>query len=207
MTRLTQATARRWMVLALCGQLALAMGVLAITGVGDDGLRIALRATARLMFALFWLAYAGPALAALFGPAFEPVRRNARNLGLAFAAALFVHLCLVAGLVTIGDPPDTRTFVIFGIGAAAVYAMAVFSIDRLRRMLGERGWALLCVVGMNYVLLAFALDFARDPLSGLNHALFYWPFLALTLLAPVLRFSVWLASRSSSARLRATPQR
>src|SRR6516162_2450516 len=39
---------------------------------------VALQATARLSFVLFWPAYAAAALAALFGPRFQPLRRRVR---------------------------------------------------------------------------------------------------------------------------------
>src|SRR5271155_1311125 len=81
-----------WMAGAFCAALALAV---AVVGIGGHGFRVALDATARLNLLIFWPAYAGGALAALFGNAFAPLRDNARNFGLAFAAALTVHLGLV----------------------------------------------------------------------------------------------------------------
>ena len=47
--------------------LALAVIVLVIFGVGERGTSIALRATARWSFLLFWFAYAAGAIARLFG--------------------------------------------------------------------------------------------------------------------------------------------
>ena len=192
--------AARWAMLALCAQLALAAGVLTFTGFHDDGLRIALQATARLMFLFFWLAYAGPAV--------EVLRRRARAFGLAFAAALAVHLGLVGALVAIGDPPDARTFVIFGSAAALIYLAALFSLPRLQAALGARGWRFLRVATMSGALAAFAIDFARVRFgSGLGNAIFYWPFIVLVLAAPVMRPLAWLfASRSSTAHLRASPE-
>ncbi len=168
--------------------LGLALTVLAIVGFGDDGIHGALLATARLAFLLFWLAYAGGALASLFGSTFEPLRQHAREFGLAFAAALAVHLGLVASLYVIGDPPPVRTLFVFGIAALCVYGLALGSIGRLRQALGARAWSFLRFAGMNYVAAAFILDFLRDPFeAGLLHALMYWPFAALALVGPALR--------------------
>jgi hypothetical protein len=143
----------------------------------------------------FWMAYAGSALASLFGSAFVPLRRHARDLGLAFAAALAVHLGLVAWLCAIGDVPPVRTFVVFGAAAFCVYVLALFSIGRLQQLLGAPAWALLRFAGMNYIALAFAADFFRNPLAGdLQHMLFYWPFMALAVLGPGLRGAAIVSS-------------
>jgi hypothetical protein len=181
-----------WATFAVCAQLALAAGVLGLAGFNDHGLHIALRATARLMFLFFWLAYAGPA--------FEVLRRRARNFGLAFAAALAVHLGLVGALVAIGHPPDARTFVIFGSAAALIYLAALFSLPRLQAALGARGWKILRVAAMNGALAAFVLDFAHFR-SGLGNAILYWPFIVLVVAAPVMRPLAWMfASRASPQR-------
>lgn len=183
--------AARWAMLALCTQLALAAGVLTFAGLDDNGLRIALQATARLMFLFFWLAYAGPTV--------EVLRRRARDFGLAFAAALAVHLGLVGALVAVGDPPDTRTFIIFGSAAALIYLAALFSLPRLQAALGARRWKFLRAAAMSGALAAFAIDFARVRFgSGLGNAIFYWPFIVLVLAAPVMRLLAWrFASRTS----------
>lgn len=189
-----------WMGIPVAAALGLAAGVLAIVGADDQGIHLALLATARLQFLLFWPAYVGGALAGLFGSAFAPLRRHAREFGLAFAAALAVHLGLVAWLCAIGDVPPARTFVLFGAAALCVYLLALFSVGRLLQLLGARAWLLLRFCAMNYVALAFAADFLRNPLAGdIAHALFYWPFMALAVLGPVLRgaaiVGAWRASR------------
>jgi hypothetical protein len=181
-----------WLVVPFCTAFGLATAVLAIVGVGDDGIHAALLATARLQFLLFWPAYAGAALAALFGPAFQPLRRRARELGLGFAAALAVHLGLVAWLCSIGDVPPVRTFIVFGAAAVCVYGLAVFSIDRLQQILSAPAWAVMRFIAMNYVALAFADDFLREPLAGgVGHALLYWPFAALAIAGPALRVAAF----------------
>lgn len=181
-----------WTGSSFCTALGLAAASLAVAGIGEQGLHLALLVTARFAFLLFWPAYAGGALVALLGPAFQPVRRHGRELGLAFAAALLVHLGLVAWLCAVGAVPSVKTFVVFGIAAACVYLLTLASIGDLRLRLGAKGWWVLRVVGMNYVAFAFAKDFLRDPFApGIGHAVVYWPFAALAVAGPGLRLAVW----------------
>jgi hypothetical protein len=187
------------MAAAFCVALALAVGVGAVFGARSHGFRIALDATARFNFLLFWPAYAGGALAALFGNVFSPLRDNARNFGLAFAAALPVHLGLVVCLCAAGDPPDTRTFVVFGAAAIFTYLLALLSIARVRQTLPDRFWPPIRSLAMNYIAYAFLKDFARHGVGGLLYGtgdllgiLEYAPFAALAIVGPMARFAAWI---------------
>ena len=77
-----------WMGCALFVALALVL-VIRVAAAPGDRLSLALRATARWSFLWFWLAYAGGALAALFGSAFQPLAHRSRDFGLAFASDEF----------------------------------------------------------------------------------------------------------------------
>ena len=154
-----------WMAMAFCASLGLAVSILAFFGDEDRGIRIALHATARLAFLFFWPAYVGGALTSLFGDLFLPMRRHARELGLAFAAALLVHLGLVVRLCAIGSPPSPETFGIFGLAAGFVYLLAILSVDRLRQALPGESWPILRTVAMTYIAFGFILDFKRLPFS------------------------------------------
>jgi hypothetical protein len=192
-----------WVGLSFGAALALAAAVLVATDATDDGIHLALLSTARFMFLLFWLAYAGSALASLFGSHFEPVRRRARAFGLAFAAALAVHLGLVAWLCLSGDIPPVKTFLVFGAAALCVCLLTACSLERMRNLLGAKGWALLRFLGMNYVACAFAADFLRNPLAGdIGHALFYWAFMALAIIGPGLRVAAAIKAFHAGARRR-----
>ena len=129
-----------WMGSAFGAALAVAAGVLVVAGTGEKGIDAALRATARLSFLLFWVAYAGSAMASLFGSRFQTLKLRAREFGLAFASAQLVHIGLVVWLCLIGAAPDVSTFVFFGIALAWVYLLALFSIGRMRRALGPGSW-------------------------------------------------------------------
>ena len=94
-----------WMGSAFGAALIVATIVIMVFGAGERGTATALRVSARFSFLLFWIAYAGSPLTALFGATFQPLKKRAREFGLAFAAALLVHIGLVGWLCWIGAPP------------------------------------------------------------------------------------------------------
>jgi hypothetical protein len=176
-----------WIGSAFFAALGLASLTLVALGPGERGTDVALQLTARLSFLLFWPAYAGSAMTALFGPAFEPMKRRAREFGLGFASAHLVHLALVAWLTHIGAAPPFASFVFFGIAAVWTYLLALFSIARLHQMLGSRCWWLLRVVGLNYIAYAFAVDFLRvSQFSSIKSLVGYLPFAVLSVVGPIL---------------------
>ena len=130
--------AAAWMASAFCAAFGLAAVVLAAFGTEERGTNVALQVTARFSFLLFWPAYAAGAMTALFGPAFEPFKRRAREFGLAFASAHLVHLALVAWLTYIGHVPPRGVFVFFGVAAAWTYLLALFSIRRIQQALDRK---------------------------------------------------------------------
>jgi hypothetical protein len=193
-----------WMGAAFCAALGLAAVVLVALGPGVHGTTVALQVTARFSFLLFWPAYAAGAMTTLFGPAFDPLKRRGRQCGLAFASAHLVHLGLVAWLTYIGAAPALGVFLFFGLAALWTYLFALFSIPRLQKALGPKGWWLLRVVGLNYIALAFAKDFLGYPRFGsFAYLAGYLPFAALSVVGPLLRLAAfvhraaWLQNVSS----------
>jgi hypothetical protein len=175
-----------WMGSAFCAALGLAALVLAALGTGERGTHVALRVTARFSFLLFWPAYTAGAMTALFGPAFEPFKRRAREFGLAFASAHLVHLALVAWLTQIGHAPPRGVFVFFGVAVLWTYLLALFSIPRLHQELGSKGWWFLRLVGLNYIAYAFATDFLGYPQFGnVKYLVEYLPFAVLSVVGPL----------------------
>jgi hypothetical protein len=191
------------MVAAFCAALGLAVGVVAAFGADSQGFRVALQATARLNLLLFWPAYVGGALAALFGNVFARLRDNSRYFGLAFAAALSVHLGLVVCLCVTGKVPDAKTFIVFGTAAVFVYLLALLSIPRVRWALPDRFWPSIRALAMNYIAFAFMSDFARHGIGSFQDILLYGtgdyrdiimyvPFAALAIAGPILRLTAWI---------------
>jgi hypothetical protein len=192
---------------AFAAALVVGIASLSVYGINERGLIGALSATARLHFLLFWVAYSGSALAALFGSTFQPLKRHARGFGLAFASALLVHLWFVCFLCAIGDAPSQSTFVFFGTAAAFAYLLAVFSIPRLHRLLSSRAWWFLSNIGLNYIAYAYLVDFAKGPLDGVwRHIISYSPFLALAIVGPILR-ALAFAKRIEQSRQRSAAPR
>lgn len=194
---------------ALGANLVLAGLILAARGTGVHGTLLALAATARVAFLWFFCAYAGGALAVLFGPVFLPLKLLGRELGLAFAAALLVHLALVGWLCWIGAPPPIGVFVLFGSAATVTFILALLSFANLHTLIGSKWRWLLRTIGMNVILYAFLKDFLQHPfLGGVLHLVEYLPFAAMTVAAFLLRLAAWAlrAPETTSARSRRTQE-
>jgi hypothetical protein len=179
-----------WMAAAFGAALLLAVMVLAALGAGPHGTAAALRATARLSYMLFWPAYAGGALARLFGSRFLPLAQRARSFGLAFAAAHLVHIGLVVWLYRISArPPLSETmFWFFAIAAAWTYLLALLSVARLSEAVGQSRCRILRTIAIEYIAFAFLVDFVITPLRfGVRQPLEYLPFAILAVAGPVLR--------------------
>lgn len=176
--------------------LALTSMVLLARGPGDDGSHTALRLTARWAYCFFWPAYTGGALAALFGSPFQALSRRGRELGLAFAAAMLPHAGIIAWLYYISPRPPlpTHSAVFFGVALLLAYLLALFSIPRLFALLPRPVWLALRTIGMEYIALAFLLDFLQNPFGhGIVQLLAYLPFIALAGAALLLRVSGYVA--------------
>jgi hypothetical protein len=154
-----------WMVVCFLIAFALAAIVVAIFGAGIHGTGLVLRWTGRWSFLLFWLAYAGTAMAALFGRRFAGLARRGRELGLGFASAQLVHVGFVLWLYYIAPEPVGR-MVVFWAGVFCTYALALFSLPQLRAGLGPRVWQISRTIGLEYIALVFAFDFIFLPLHG-----------------------------------------
>ena len=188
-----------WVAAAFCASFGLAASLVAVFGI-PKGVYLALAATARLAFLMFWPAYAGGALASLFGRVFSPLREHARHLGLAFAGALFVHLGLVVCLCAIGHAPGKMTFVIFGVAAGFTYLVALLSVRRVRQALPQKLWPPIRFVAMNYIAFAFLDDFIIFPLGDWRAVVRYLPFAALAVAGPALRLAAWVQNQRHTAQ-------
>jgi hypothetical protein len=171
---------------------SLGVGLASLALSSNRDITIALAMSARVAFLFFWPAYVGGALTSLFGSVFAPLKEHSRDFGLAFAAAISVHLSFVACLCLAGHAPSTKTFIIFGTAAAFTYLLALLSIGRVRQALPHSFWKPIRIVAMNYIALAFLLDFKRLHLNGLREGLTYLPFATLAIVGPALRFGAWV---------------
>ena len=190
----------KWMGAAFGTALAITAVTLALHGTDNKSTRLALELTARFSFVLFWLAYAGGALAALFH--IDALAGRGREFGLAFAAAHLVHIGLVIWLgILMGKVPLSGGLLIFFlVGLGFTYLLALLSFGGARA-LGPL-WRPLRFVGMNYILIAFARDFVLPVLYpkptqyNVAHFLAYAPFAAASVIAPLLVLTVSLRQRA-----------
>ena len=190
----------KWMAAAFAAALAITAVTLLLHGTDNKATRLALELTARFSFVLFWLAYAGGALAALFR--IDALAGRGREFGLAFAAAHLVHIGLVIWLgVLMGKVPLSGGLLIFFlVGLFFTYLLALLSFGGARA-LGPL-WRPLRFVGMNYILIAFARDFVLPVLYpkptqyNVAHFLAYASFAAASILAPLLVLAVFMRRRA-----------
>jgi hypothetical protein len=174
--------------------LAVSAIVLGVDGTDNAGVRLALELTARWSFLLFFLAYAGNALAALFG--WTALRGHGREFGLSFASAHLVHVGLVIWLgYILGRVPLSGGLLLFFLaGLFFTYLLAALSFGGIRAL--GRFWPPLRFIGMNYILIAFARDFILPVLRpkptqyNAAHFIAYAPFAVLSSAAPLLALVV-----------------
>lgn len=182
-----------WIGSAFGAALTVATVILYFRGATDKGIILALGVTARIGFLFFWPAYSAGALVALFGRAFQPLKKVSRELGLAFVAVLTVHLSLVGLLCAVGTAPARGVFVFFGGAAIFAYLLAIFSFAPFHQALGRQGWRLLNFLAMNYLAYAFFGDFMNQlPSRNLKLTLFYLPFTLMAVAGPSLRMTAFL---------------
>jgi hypothetical protein len=205
-------TTAQWMVASFTMALVIVIAFRLGAGPGER-VSGALRATARWSFSLFWLATSGRALAALFGGRFQTLAAHAVDLGLSYASAHLVHLGLVVwvyyyALVHGTQEPSRNTLVFFGIGVFWTYLIALLSFKPFAAKLSARTCRILRAVGIEYIALAFFVDFFKSPFQGgFAHVASYAPFVVLSVARPLLRLAaagkraIELRRLSVSARL------
>jgi hypothetical protein len=194
MRLLRTARADRWMLAAGLPSALLAAGALAACGTAAPGTILGLKMTARWAYCFFWPAYTGGALLWFWGPRFGPFAARARELGLAFVAAMVPHTALVVWILYI-----LPKLVFFAIALALAYVLALLSVRRVAARFDAPVVRQIRTLAVEYIALAFLRDFLRFSFhGGVLEALAYLPFTALALGAAILRLSYWLSRRSKA---------
>ena len=196
-----------WMAVGFFVALVLAAVVLAKYGVRERGAAVGLQLTARWSFLLFWFAYAGSAMARLFGARFDALARRGRDFGLAYASAQVVHVSLVLWIFYLA-PDKNGGMVFFWVGILCTYLLALFSIPGFREALGPQLWRAYRAAALEYIALAFAADFILGPLQA-TQAIKYWalrylPFVLLLIGGVGLRLAARLRGDSRRSRIDAS---
>jgi hypothetical protein len=186
-----------WMAAAFVVGLTIVIAFRLTAGPGER-VAGALRATARWSFILFWLATVGRALHTLFGPKFRPLAERARDLGLCYAAAHLAHLGVVAWVFyyaltnSLQIPPP----IFFGIAVFWTYLLAALSVKGISARINQPVRRVLRLVGVEYITVAFLVDFYKDPFGGgAAHVATYTPFVVLAAAGPVLRLAAAVKGR------------
>ncbi|MFT3856193.1 MAG: hypothetical protein QM742_01325 [Aquabacterium sp.] len=134
---------------------------------GLDGIRMAIRATARSSLAFFLLAYGAAAAFTLWpGSATRWIRALRRQWGWLLVVSHTLHAaCIHAYWQT--DPVmfkalvPVSTFITGGLAYAFIWAMGATSFDRTAAWIGPRAWKLLHTWGSHYLWLSFLLGNAK----------------------------------------------
>lgn len=168
---------------------AMTLGLVTSHGWDVEGVRLAIRATARTSLVLFAIAFTASALAELMpSEVTRWQRRNRRYLGVSFAVSHFIHLVAILALATLDSAlfwklTNVTTIVLAGTAYLFIAAMTATSFDRTAAWLGPRRWRLLHLIGGWYVWISFAVAVGkRVPFDR-----FYWPMAALVLAAAAVR--------------------
>jgi sulfoxide reductase heme-binding subunit YedZ len=191
---------RNWQV--LLGTIGLLAGLsaawLASVELSDANIRVATRATVRIAFILYLVVFVARPLQQLLRSDWTAtLLRNRRLVGVAFAAAMTVHLGLI--FYRFGSHPDLDVpppnFV--GYGAYAVfYLMLITSFDRPKRLIGPRAWKFLHRTGLVWAAIVFVAPQSLDDLKDPGHLAYLAPFL----LALSIRITAWRRSRRPGTR-------
>ena len=150
-----------------------------------EGVRMAIRFTARTSLLFFCLAFSAAALARLWPNAFTRwQRRNRRQLGVTFAASHALHAAAIFAFAKM-DPAgfaaatSLASYIFGGIGYAFILAMTATSFDATAAALGPRAWRALHLVGGYYLLLQFTISFGKRIPDMPLYSLFLIPLVAV----------------------------
>lgn len=156
---------------------------------GSEGIRMAIRLTARTSLVLFLLAFTASALFRLCpNPWTRWQLHNRRQLGLGFAVSHLLHAIAITAL-SVTDPVlfsalgGSSMLLAGGSAYLVIAAMAATSFDRTAALIGPLAWRRLHLFGAWYIWLSFMVTFGKR--AQLDMA--YWPFIGVLLGACALR--------------------
>jgi hypothetical protein len=168
-----------WRLVAVISAMLVVMtiGVAAVRMFDIDGIRMAVRYTARSSLLLFCLAFAASAALTLFPSMWSRWQfRNRRYLGLSFAVSHALHAGAIAAFaiaspVAFAGATSIASYVFGGIGYTFITLMTATSFDRTAAAIGPHAWRILHLTGGYYLLVQFMVSFGKrmpdTPLYGL----------------------------------------
>lgn len=140
---------------------AMCVASLVLYGFGEEGVRLAIRATARTTAAVFVVVFCASSVRRRWPrPLTHWVMRNRRYLGLSAAVSHAYHLGFILSLYAMGVGDDTSLATVIGggWGFVALFAMAATSNDASQKTLG-RNWRRGHRFGLWTVWIIFAVTF------------------------------------------------
>lgn len=165
--------------------LALSVWIAGMRAFEVEGVRMAIRFTARTSLLLFCLAFAGAALARLWpNTGTRWLRRNRRYLGVSFTVSHAIHAAAILAFAVM-DPEayaaatSLASYIFGGIGYAFIIALTATSFDRTAAALGAGAWRRLHLVGGYYLLFQFTVSFGKRIPDMPLYALFLIPLIAV----------------------------
>ncbi len=194
----------RWRLLGVMSAtlVALTIWMAAMRGFEVDGVRLAIRFTARTSLLFFCLAFTASALVRLWPTAWSRWQlRNRRYLGLSFAVSHGLH-AIAIGAFAIMSPSDfaaattPASFIFGGVGYAFIAAMAATSFDRTATAIGPRTWRILHTTGIYYLWFQFMVSFGMRIPGMTSYALFLLPLVV----AMAIRIAAAVRSRRAKTR-------
>ena len=176
-----------WRLLAVLtlGLIALSLWIASMRQFEVDGVRLAIRFTARSSLVLFCLAFGAAALVRLWPSAWTRWQhRNRRYLGLAFAASHAIHAIAIVAFANMdpagfAEATSAASYIFGGIGYAMIIAMSATSFDRTAALIGPRAWRALHLVGGYYLLFQFMVSFGKRVPAMPTYAAFLIPLFAV----------------------------
>lgn len=175
-----------WTAIVVGGLVA---AILALKGINEEGLALAIRSTAQTSFALFMSAFVASALLKLWPTHFTKwLRGNRRYLGVSFAVSHTFHVLAITALAVHSSGRSIQDRDMFELSAGAlgyafIYAMAITSFDRTARWLGPERWRILHRVGLYYIWAIFMVSYGGRALFSAS----YRPVAAALIAALLLR--------------------
>jgi hypothetical protein len=156
-----------------------------IHGIDEQGMRIAIRATARTSCVLFLCAFVGSALHRIWStPLTAWLLKNRRYLGLSFAVSHTFHAIAILGLWFVTSGSALKFDPLGTLGYIFLIAMTVTSFKRPAAWIGQPAWKILHTTGMHYFWLGFTLEFSLR----ISQSMFiYLPLSVLLVVAMMLR--------------------
>ena len=187
---------QNWQVFVSAFLLAGGISVLWLisTPMTDDDIRIPIRHTAQIAFALYIVVLVARPLQQLLRMDWTAaLLRKRRLIGVAFASVMTAHLGLIA--YRFGTQPELEyplfSLLFGGTAYALFYLMLITSFDGPKKLLGPRRWKILHRTGLVFAALIFGLPRSLEDMSDPDYLKFGIPF-AIALL---IRFTAWQRSR------------